>query len=105
MPLPFLAAIPVLIATFSSTTLVVGGALAAVAVVATIGAFCSAVKKLIDKYNARKAVVEKIQSSLENGDYNTVTIGLRDEDEDYLGIERIEVSKDVDITRGEVIYS
>lgn len=105
MPLPFLAAIPILITTFSSTTLVVGSALAAAAVVATISAFNGAVRTLIDKYNARKAVVEKIQSSLENGDYNTVTIGLRDEDEDYLGTESIEVSKDVDITRGEVIYS
>ncbi|AQQ60518.1 hypothetical protein XJ32_11010 [Helicobacter bilis] len=105
MPLPFLAAIPALIAAASTTTLVVGGAVAAVAVVATIGAFLNAVKKLIRKYGGKKAVVNKIKRNLNNKAYNDVDIGIYDDYDNYLGIAEIQVSRDVDVRRGEVIYS
>ena len=105
MPLPFLAAIPALIAAASTTTLVVGGAVAAVAVAATISAFLDAVRERIREYGGKKAVVNKIKRNLNNKAYNDVDIGIYDDYDNYLGIAEIQVSRDVDVRRGEVIYS
>ena len=104
MPLPLLAAIPVLITTYT-TTLVVGGVVAAVAVAATISAFRDAARERIRKYGGKKAVVNKIKRNLNNKAYNDVDIGIYDDYDNYLGIAEIQVSRDVDVRRGEVIYS
>lgn len=103
MPLPLLAAIPVLITT--TTTLVVGGVVAAVAVAATISAFRDAARERIREYGARKAVVSEIKRNLNNKAYNDVDIGIYDDYDNYLGTAEIQVSRDVDVRRGEVIYS
>lgn len=105
MPLPFLAAIPALIAAASTTTLVVGGAVAAVAVAATISAFLDAVRERIRGYGGRKAIVSVIKQKLNNKAYNEADIGIYDNYDNYLGTETIQVSRDVDVRRGEVIYS
>ena len=74
MPLPFLAAIPALIAAASTTTLVVGGAVAAVGVMASLGAFFTYIdrrKKELGAFEARIAHLER------EGNYATVKVNLR----------------------------
>lgn len=73
MPLPFLAAIPALIAAASTTTLVVGGAVAALGVMASLGAFFDSIDK---KKRGLKATEAKIASLLYSGDYATVKVDL-----------------------------
>lgn len=75
MPLPFLAAIPALIAAASTTTLVVGGAVAAVGVMASLGAFFTYIDRRKEELGAFEARIDRCERE---GNYARLKVGLRD---------------------------
>lgn len=78
MPLPFLAAIPALIAAASTTTLVVGGIAGAAVALGTIVSVSAFIKKINERKKAVKATEAKIAELYRKGDYAKCNIGLRD---------------------------
>lgn len=100
MPLPFLAAIPAVIAGLSTTTLIAGGAVIALGVIASLGAFF---KYIDDKKKELGATEAKITDLYRNGEYATCDVGLGKKNRTLATIECEVEDKDCKLYKGMTI--